>query len=70
MKISDFLSKKEFSKFQQLLPNWEYSKEYSDDDIDTLDETLEILEQQKGYETEDGVFIGDVINKLRTHPNY
>lgn len=70
MKISDFLPKKDYPKFRQLVPGWEYSEEYSEDKIDTLDELLEELEQHKGYDTEDGVFLGDVINKLRTNPKY
>lgn len=70
MKISDFLSKKDFAKFQQFCPEWEYSTEYSETEIDRLDETLEGLEQIYGYGSETSIFINDVIYKLRTNPNY
>ncbi|MFS1664422.1 hypothetical protein [Streptococcus sp. zg-JUN1979] len=70
MKISDFLPQKDFLRLQQILPGWSYSEEYSESEIDVLDEILDNLEQRKGYDTEDGIFIGNVINRLRTHQSY
>ncbi|MGT2951077.1 hypothetical protein [Streptococcus cuniculi] len=70
MKMSNFFSEDEFLKIQSILPRWEFSKEYSDEEIDIFDEEIERMEQLKGFESEDGRFLGDMINKFRNNPKY
>ncbi|MHC3376854.1 hypothetical protein [Ligilactobacillus equi] len=71
MKISDFATESEFEKLKSYMPHLEYTKEYADDEIDILDENLDKLEEDLGYtETEEGTFIGNMIDKLRNNPKY
>ncbi|HFI0254910.1 TPA: hypothetical protein ACGO1F_001452 [Streptococcus suis] len=70
MKLSDVFSKNEFERIKNHLSKWEYDKEYSDGEIDLFDEELDELNQEIGYENEFGIFLSDMIGKLRTNPQY
>ncbi|WP_294607537.1 hypothetical protein [uncultured Streptococcus sp.] len=52
------------------MPNWEYDKDYSKNEIDIFDEQLEDVNDFIGYENEAGIFISEMIYKLRSNPQY
>ncbi|GGE26339.1 hypothetical protein [Streptococcus himalayensis] len=70
MKLNSIFSSSEFEKINKYLSKWEYTREYSEDEIDIFDEELENLNQELGYETSLGIFISDMIYKLRSNPQY
>ena len=70
MKLSDVFSSVEFGQIREHLTKWEYDKEYSDSEIDLFDEELDDLNQEIGYENKFGIFLSDMIGKLRTNSQY
>lgn len=70
MKLNSIYSSDEFKKISSHLPNWEYDKDYSKNEIDIFDEQLEDVNDFIGYENEAGIFISEMIYKLRSNPQY
>ncbi|GLB80168.1 hypothetical protein SalAn1F4_11010 [Streptococcus alactolyticus] len=70
MKLNSIYSSDEFKKISSHLPNWEYDKDYSKNKIDIFDEQLEDVNDFIGYENEAGIFISEMIYKLRSNPQY
>lgn len=70
MILSSMFSLQEFEKLREYLPSLEYDKKYSDDETDSIDEKLDKLNQEVGYESEEGLFISDMIYKFRSNAQY
>lgn len=70
MKLNSIYSSDEFKKISSHLPNWEYDKDYSKNEIDIFDEQLKDVNDFIGYENEAGIFISEMIYKLRSNPQY
>ena len=70
MKLNSIYSSDEFKTISSHLPNWEYDKDYSKNEIDIFDEQLEDVNDFIGYENEAGIFISEMIYKLRSNPQY
>lgn len=70
MMLSSVFSLQEFEKLRKYLPLLEYDKNYSDDETDSIDEKLDELNQNVGYESKEGLFISDMIYKIRSNAQY
>ncbi|PCH13879.1 hypothetical protein A9Y57_00148 [Streptococcus parauberis] len=70
MKLNTVYSKQEFNKIHKFMPSWNYDEEYTDEEIDSFDEEIEDVLDSSGYITEDGIFLTNMIDKLRTIPEY
>lgn len=70
MMLSSVFSLQEFEQLKKYLPSLEYDKNYSDDEMDSIDEKLDELNQKVGYESKEGIFMSDMIYKFRSNAQY